>query len=53
MEKTNLNSKNNNLIHFNTQKQDTTDLTLFVRTSSEDVSSRNRNKIVEALIRET
>jgi Oxygen-sensitive ribonucleoside-triphosphate reductase len=32
---------------------ETTDLALFVRTSSEDVSSWNRQKIVEALMRET
>src|SRR4030042_5423446 len=32
---------------------ETTDLALFVRTSSEDVSSWNRQKIVDALVRET
>ena len=32
---------------------ETTDLTLFVRTSDEDLSGWNRKKIVEALIRET
>jgi len=32
---------------------ETTDMALFVRTSSEDVSSWNRKKITEALIRET
>jgi len=32
---------------------ETTDLALFVRTSSEDVSSWNRGKIVDALVRET
>ncbi|MGA1868122.1 MAG: anaerobic ribonucleoside-triphosphate reductase [bacterium] len=45
--------KENNIINFNYQKKDTTDLSLFVRTSSADISSWNRNKIVEALIRET
>ena len=33
--------------------QDTTDLTLFVRTSDEDVARWNRQRIVDALIRET
>ena len=33
--------------------QETTDMALFVRTSSEDVNSWNRTKIVDALIRET
>jgi len=32
---------------------ETTDLALFVRTSSDDVSSWNRQKIVDALVRET
>jgi len=32
---------------------ETTDLALFVRTSSEDVNSWNRQKIVDALVRET
>ena len=32
---------------------ETTDLALFVRTSSEDLSTWNRQKIVDALVRET
>ena len=32
---------------------ETTDLTLFVRTSAEDVSRWNRQRIVDALLRET
>lgn len=34
-------------------ENDTTDLALFVRTSSEDVSTWDRRKIVDALVRET
>jgi ribonucleoside-triphosphate reductase len=33
--------------------RDTTDLTLFVRTSDEEVARWNRQRIVDALIRET
>jgi ribonucleoside-triphosphate reductase len=32
---------------------ETTDITLFVKTSSEDIARWNRQKIVDALIRET
>jgi len=35
------------------EQQETTDITLFVRTSGEDITRWNRQKIVEALIRET
>jgi ribonucleoside-triphosphate reductase (formate) len=35
------------------QESETTDLALFVRTSSEDVNAWDRRKIVEALVRET
>jgi len=33
--------------------QETTDITLFVKTSDEDVARWNRQRIVDALIRET
>ncbi len=36
-----------------TRNQDTTDLTLFVRTSDEEIARWNRQRIVDALIRET
>lgn len=35
------------------REPETTDITLFVRTSSEDIAKWNRQRIVEALIRET
>jgi len=33
--------------------EETTDITLFVKTSGEDITRWNRQKIVDALIRET
>lgn len=38
---------------FNTAVKETTDLALFVRTSSETISDWNRQRIVDALLRET
>lgn len=35
------------------EPQETTDITLFVRTSGEDITRWDRRKIVDALIRET
>ncbi len=38
---------------FKDNSRETTDMTLFVRTSSEDMAGWNRQRIVDALVRET
>ena len=45
--------KKNNVGQSRKENEETTDITLFVKTSGEDIARWNRQKIIDALIRET